>query len=60
RPRQRHLDELGTGKIRDTFSEMLFPGTSTRQARARLLFVPWAWILSLPNQYPSARFQEAG
>ena len=36
------LDELGIGSIRDTFSEELFPGTSTIQTRARyFLFVPW-------------------
>ena len=36
------LDELGIGSIRDTFSEVLFPGTSTIQTRARyFLFVPW-------------------
>ena len=36
------LDELGIGRIRDTISEALFPGTSTIQTRARyFLFVPW-------------------
>ncbi len=36
------LDELGIGSIRDTFSDALFPGTSTIQTRARyFLFVPW-------------------
>lgn len=36
------LDELGIGSIRDTFSDELFPGTSTIQTRARyFLFVPW-------------------
>ena len=36
------LDELGIGTIRDTFSDELFPGTSTIQTRARyFLFVPW-------------------
>jgi hypothetical protein len=35
-------DELGIGQIRDAFSEMLFPGTSVIQTRARyFLFVPW-------------------
>ncbi len=37
-------DELGLGVIRDTFSELLFPGTSTIQTRARyFLFVPWIY-----------------
>ena len=36
------LDELGIGGIRDTFSDELFPGTSTIQTRARyFLFIPW-------------------
>ena len=36
------LDELGIGSIRDTFSDELFPGTSTIQTRARyFLFIPW-------------------
>jgi len=35
-------DELGLGVIRDTFADLLFPGTSTIQTRARyFLFVPW-------------------
>lgn len=38
------LDELGTGQIRDTFSNLFFPGTSTLWSRARyLLFVPWIY-----------------
>ena len=40
-------DELGIGAVRDAFSDMFFPGTSTIQTRARyFLFVPWiieAW-----------------
>ncbi len=35
-------DELGIGPVRDSFSELLFPGTSVIQTRARyFLFVPW-------------------
>lgn len=38
-------DELGVGSIRDAFAEMLFPGTSTIQTRARyFLFVPWIYL----------------
>src|SRR5215212_3682988 len=34
-------DELGIGQIRDAFSDLLFPGTSVIQTRARYyLFVP--------------------
>jgi len=36
------VDELGIGSIRDTFSDALFPGTSTLLTRLRyVLFVPW-------------------
>ena len=36
------LDELGIGTIRDTIADVLFPGTSTIQTRARyFLFIPW-------------------
>ena len=35
-------DELGLGVIRDAFADLLFPGTSTIQTRARyFLFVAW-------------------
>ena len=37
-------DELGLGGIRDSFADMLFPGTSTIQTRLRyMLFVPWMY-----------------
>ena len=37
-------DELGLGGIRDSFSDYLFPGTSTIQTRLRyLFFVPWIY-----------------
>ncbi|PTA42497.1 DUF6361 family protein [Micromonospora sp. RP3T] len=37
-------DELGTGQVRDAFSDLLFPGTSVLQTRARyLLIVPWCY-----------------
>ena len=36
------VDELGLGTIRDAFADILFPGTSAPQTRARyFLFVPW-------------------
>lgn len=36
------LDELGLGTIRDAFSAMLSPGTSTVQTRLRyFIFLPW-------------------
>src|SRR5947199_9246265 len=38
------VDELGVGVVRDTFSDMLFPGTSTLHARGRyVLFIPWIY-----------------
>jgi hypothetical protein len=38
-------DELGLGTLRDTIADVLFPGTSTVQTRARyLLFVPWLYL----------------
>ncbi|SBT52820.1 hypothetical protein GA0070611_5807 [Micromonospora auratinigra] len=37
-------DELGVGQVRDAFSDLLFPGTSVLQTRARyLLIVPWCF-----------------
>src|SRR6478672_784293 len=37
-------DELGLGTIRDPLADLLFPGTSTIQTRARyFLFVPWVY-----------------
>lgn len=39
-------DELGIGQIRDAFSDLLFPGTSVLQTRARyFLVVPWLYRL---------------
>ncbi len=36
------VDSLGLGVVRDAFSDLLFPGTSTIQTRARyFFFVPW-------------------
>jgi hypothetical protein len=38
-------DELGIGVVRDAFADMLFPGTSTIQTRAKyFLFVPWIYV----------------
>jgi hypothetical protein len=37
-------DELGIGTVRDAIADLLFPGTSTIQTRARyFLFVPWLY-----------------
>jgi hypothetical protein len=38
------LDELGIGTTRDALADLLFPGTSTIQTRARYhLFIPWIY-----------------
>jgi hypothetical protein len=43
-------DELGLGSVRDAFADLLFPGTSTIQTRARyFLFIPWMYR-SLENK----------
>jgi hypothetical protein len=37
-------DELGIGVVRDALADLLFPGTSTLQTRARyFLFIPWLY-----------------
>src|SRR5215831_9107530 len=39
------IDELGLGTIRDAFADLLFPGTSAPQTRARyFLFIPWIYL----------------
>lgn len=48
------LDELGIGRVRDAFSDLLFPGTSTIQTRARyFLIIPWIYR-NLEGQSPAA------
>ncbi len=52
-------DELGFGSIRNTFAEMLFPGTGTMQTRARyFLIVPWLYLRMEKNRVPSAKIAE--
>ena len=50
-------DELGLGSVRDAFANMLFPGVSTIQTRARyFLFVPWVYQeVERRKERPSAR-----
>jgi hypothetical protein len=39
------VDELGLGTVRDAFADLLFPGTSAPQTRARyFLFIPWMYL----------------
>lgn len=52
-------DELGTGSIRDAFADLLFPGTSTIQTRARyFLFVPWIYRGLERSRVPADVFAE--
>ena len=38
------LDNLGIGQIRDGLADLLFPGISTVQTRARyLVLIPWTF-----------------
>jgi hypothetical protein len=47
-------DELGLGSVRDAFANLLFPGTSTIQTRAKyMLFVPWIYLRHEKRQTPS-------
>jgi len=48
------LDELGIGSIRDSFSNGLFPGTSTIHTRLKYaLLIPW--LLQRASRKPTAR-----
>jgi len=49
-------DELGFGSVRDALSDLLLPGTSTLQTRARyFLFVPWIYQHLEQRRVPSRR-----
>jgi len=49
-------EELGLGSIRDSFSDILFPGTSTLQTRAKyMLFIPWIFLKHEERQTPSEK-----
>ncbi|MFQ5855747.1 MAG: DUF6361 family protein [Anaerolineae bacterium] len=51
-------DELGLASIRDTFADLLFPGTSTIQTRARyFLFVPWLYRGYEVRRVPSSNIE---
>jgi len=48
------IDELGIGSIRDSIANILFPGTTTIQTRAKyMLFVPWILKKMEKNRVPS-------
>lgn len=51
------LDVLGLGSIRDAFSDMLTPGTSTVQTRLRyFIFLPWIFKRVEDQHVPAADF----
>lgn len=51
-------DELGLGAIRDSFSDKLFPGTSTIQTRLRyMLIIPWVFKKLEANKVPSSEIE---
>ena len=53
-------DELGLGSIRDSISDVLFPGTSTIQTRLRyMLFIPWMYQALEDKHVPSSRIRDA-
>lgn len=53
------LDELGIGGIRDALAEIMFPGTSTIQTRARyFLFIPWIYQELERKRAPSAHITQ--
>lgn len=50
------VDELGLGGIRDTISDVLTPGTSTIQTRARyFFFIPWIYLALERKRTPAER-----
>ena len=52
-------EELGVGTVRDAFSEILFPGTSTLHTRAKyMLFIPWIFLKLEGNKTSSKKMEE--
>nr|WP_175801309.1 DUF6361 family protein [Burkholderia anthina] len=49
------LDELGIGQVRDAFSDVLFPGFSTIQTRARYFLAIPKILLDWASQTPAKR-----
>jgi len=51
------VDQLGVGTIRDAIADLLFPGASVIQTRARyFLFIPWAYLSLERSKVPAAEF----
>ena len=54
-------EELGIGQVRDAFSDILFPGTSVIQTRARyFLFIPWCYSYGKASHLSGARLRDVG
>jgi len=52
-------EELGIGTVRDAFSDILFPGTSTLHTRAKyFLFIPWIFLRHEEKRTPSDKIEE--
>jgi hypothetical protein len=48
------VDELGVGSVRDAFADLLFPGLSTIQSRAKyFLLIPWIYQQLEQKRVPS-------
>jgi hypothetical protein len=52
-------DELGIGTVRDALADLLFPGTSTIQTRARyFLLIPWTYLDLERRRVPASKIAE--
>ena len=53
------IDELGIGSVRDSIANVLFPGTTTIQTRAKyMLFGPWILKKMEKNKIPSENISQ--
>jgi hypothetical protein len=53
------VDELGLGTVRNAFADILFPGTSAPQTRARyFFFVPWMYLHLERKRIPSSEIKQ--
>lgn len=53
---QSALDELGVGTVRDGFSDLMFPGISTQQTRAKyFVLIPYLFALAEKRSFHSQR-----
>ena len=58
-PEKEIREELGIGTVRDAFSDILFPGTSTLHTRAKyFLFIPWIFLKHEGKKTPYDKIEE--